>query len=459
MECMSLPRVVSISRRSAAEREGILEGDELLSINGRRPRDIIEYQLLVDEPILEIELDRGGLHHLITIEKLAGEPLGVEIESALFDQVRTCDNHCEFCFIYQLPKGMRKSLYMKDDDYRLSFLYGNFTTLTRFTEADLERVITEKLSPLFVSIHSTDPLLRSKLLRNKRGATSLRWLKELLRAGIEVHGQIVVCPGVNDGDQFEETLVGILEEYPNLASVAAVPLGVSKFSQEQNMRNHTREEACRVVDTVERFQGIFLKLLGRRMIYASDEYYLLAEKEFPEIETYDGFPQHENGIGMARAFEAAFKGDKDRAFGVKPGFFASVDGAPASGYRAPRFAGESTKVEINRKPIVRPVAIVTGPYGFMVLSPLIAQHLRDDIRFVVVENKYFGGNISVAGLMVGQDLKETLANEPEGHRYLLPDVCLSEGRFLDGLTPFDLPRAVEIVKTDGHSLSKALALR
>ncbi|EQD49827.1 Fe-S oxidoreductase, partial [mine drainage metagenome] len=292
---MSLPRVVSISRRSAAEREGILEGDELLSINGRRPRDIIEYQLLVDEPILEIELDRGGLHHLITIEKLAGEPLGVEIESALFDQVRTCDNHCEFCFIYQLPKGMRKSLYMKDDDYRLSFLYGNFTTLTRFTEADLERVITEKLSPLFVSIHSTDPLLRSKLLRNKRGATSLRWLKELLRAGIEVHGQIVVCPGVNDGDQFEETLVGILEEYPNLASVAAVPLGVSKFSQEQNMRNHTREEACRVVDTVERFQGIFLKLLGRRMIYASDEYYLLAEKEFPEIETYDGFPQHENG--------------------------------------------------------------------------------------------------------------------------------------------------------------------
>lgn len=459
MECMSLPRVLSVSRGSVAEKAQIHQGDELLTINGRRPRDIIEYQLLVDEPELEIELNRGGLHHLITVEKLAGEPLGAEIESALFDQVRTCDNHCEFCFIYQLPEGMRKSLYMKDDDYRLSFLYGNFTTLTRFTESDLERVITERLSPLFVSIHSTDFLLRLKLLRNKRGATSLRWLKELLKAGIEVHGQIVVCPGVNDGDQFEETLIGVLEEYPELASVGAVPLGISKFSQEANMRSHSLEEAQKVVDSVEKFQEIFLRLLGRRMIYASDEYYLLAEREFPRIEVYDGFPQHENGIGMAIAFEAAFKGDKDRAFGVKPGFFASVDGAPASGYRAERTSGGSARVEISRSLGARPVAIITGSYGFKVLSPLIAHHSRNDIRFVVVENKFFGGNISVAGLMVGRDLKERLENEPEGYRYLLPDVCLSEGRFLDGLTPFDLPRSVEIIKTDGHSLSKALSAR
>ena len=158
MEYMSTPRVLSVSKGSPAESAQIFEGDEFLSINGRRPRDIIEYQLLVEEPDLEIEIDRGGLARIVTVEKLAGQPLGVEIESALFDQVRTCDNHCEFCFIYQLPKGMRKSLYMKDDDYRLSFLYGNFTTLTRFTEADLERVITERLSPLYVSIHSTDSI-------------------------------------------------------------------------------------------------------------------------------------------------------------------------------------------------------------------------------------------------------------------------------------------------------------
>ncbi len=459
MECMSLPRVLSVSKGSVAEKAQIHQGDELLTINGRRPRDIIEYQLLVDEPELEIELNRGGLHQLITVEKLAGEPLGAEIESALFDQVRTCDNHCEFCFIYQLPEGMRKSLYMKDDDYRLSFLYGNFTTLTRFTESDLERVITERLSPLFVSIHSTDFLLRSKLLRNKRGATSLRWLKELLKAGIEVHGQIVVCPGVNDGDHFEETLIGILEEYPNLTSVGAVPLGISKFSQETNMRPHSLKEAQSIVDSVDKFQNIFLDLLGRRMIYASDEYYLLAEREFPQIEVYDGFPQHENGIGMARAFEAAFKGDSDRAFAIKPGFFGSVDGAPASGYRAERTAGDSTRIEISRNPSVRPVAIITGSYGFKVLSPLIARHSRNDVRFVVVENKFFGGNISVAGLMVGQDLKDSLSNEPEGHRYLLPDVCLSQGRFLDGMNPFDLPRSVEIIKTDGLALSKALSIR
>jgi len=456
MEYMSLPRVLSVSQGSPAETAHIFKGDEFLSINGKRPRDVIEYQMLVDEPELEIEVDRGGLRQIITVEKLAGEPLGAEIESALFDQVRTCDNHCEFCFIYQLPKGMRKSLYMKDDDYRLSFLYGNFTTLTRFTEADLERVVTERLSPLFVSIHTTDPSLRAKLLRNKRGATSLRWLKEILQAGIEVHGQIVVCPGINDDWQFEETLIGILEEYPALASVAAVPLGISKFSTESNMRSHTIAEARRVVELVGKFQEIFLSVLGRRMIYASDEYYLLAEKDFPAIESYDGFPQHENGIGMARAFEAAFNGDKDRAFGVKPGFFASVDGAPPLGYRSARLS-EGQPIHLataNRRS--RPIGILTGAYGRRVLDPLVSKHPRNDIRFVVVENNFFGGNVSVAGLMVGEDLKNTLASEPENHRYLLPDVCLSEGRFLDGLTPFDLPRPVEIVKTDGDSLARAL---
>ncbi|NNN18646.1 MAG: DUF512 domain-containing protein [Acidimicrobiaceae bacterium] len=456
---MSLPRILAISKGSPAATAEIFPGDEIISINGRLPRDVIEYQLLVDEPELEIDINRGGMHHLVTVNKMAGEPLGAEIESALFDQVRTCDNHCEFCFIYQLPKGMRKSLYMKDDDYRLSFLYGNFTTLTRFTEADLERVITERLSPLFVSIHTTDPNLRSKLLRNKRGATSLRWLKELLKAGIEVHGQIVVCPGVNDDLHFEETLLGILEEYPQLASVAAVPLGVSKFSQEANMRAHTREEAERVVDLVDKFQEIFFDLLGRRMIYASDEYYLIAQRDFPEIESYDGFPQHENGIGMARAFEAAFNGDKNRAFGIKPGFFASVDGAPASGYRAQRVnLGNPALNGLVKSEDPRPIAIITGAYGHIVLSPLIANHPRKDIRFIEVENTFFGGNVSVAGLMVGADLISALAHEPDGHRYLLPDACLSEGRFLDGLTPFDLPRSVEILKTDGHSLARALAL-
>lgn len=457
---MSVPRVLAVKEGSPADLAQINAGDEFLSINGRRPRDIIEYHLFTDEAEVDLEIERGGLVRNVLIEKLPGEPLGVEIESALFDQVRTCDNHCEFCFIYQLPKGMRKSLYMKDDDYRLSFLYGNFTTLTRFTEADLERVITERLSPLFVSIHSTDPSLRAHLLRNKRGATSLRWLKEILKAGIEVHGQIVVCPGVNDAAAFRETLLGILEEYPQLASVAAVPLGISKFSKELDMRVHTVSEAAYIVDTVDEFQQIFLSVLGHRMIYASDEYYLLAKRDFPSLDSYDGFPQHENGIGMARAFQAAFLGDRDRAFGVKPGFFASVDGAPASGYRAPRQSNSSpARVAVRIASKVRPIGVLTSGYGRRIIEPLISALVRSDIRVIEVENEFFGGNISVAGLMVGEDLKRVLQTQPEGHRYLLPDVCLSEGRFLDGLTPVDLPRLVEVVPTDGVSFRSALEQR
>ena len=190
----------------------------------------------------------------IEVSKEPGEPLGVEVASAVFDRVRTCDNHCEFCFIHQLPKGMRRSLSLKDDDYRLSFLYGNFTTLTRFTEMDLERVLTERLSPLFVSIHATDPDVRADLLRNRRGATSLRWLQALLDGGIEVHGQVVVCPGRNDGAILDDTLAGVLDRYPELATVACVPLGVSRFSHEAAMRPHTVEEAAAVCETVEQWQ-------------------------------------------------------------------------------------------------------------------------------------------------------------------------------------------------------------
>ncbi len=244
---------------------------------------------------------------------------------------------------------MRRSLSLKDDDYRLSFLYGNFTTLTRFTEMDLERVLTEHLSPLFVSIHATDPTVRARLLRNRRGATSLRWLTALLDGGIEVHGQVVVCPGVNDGTVLEDTLAGVLDRYPGLATVACVPLGVSKVSQAPSMRTHTRAEAAGVCETVDRWQATFLEALGRRMVFAADEYYLMAGRPFPEAGTYEGYPQHENGIGMARAFEAAFAGDHGAAIGVRAGFFASVDGAPPSGYRAPR-----TTIAVRSDPRVTP---------------------------------------------------------------------------------------------------------
>jgi putative radical SAM enzyme (TIGR03279 family) len=453
---MSFPRVVAVAPGSPAERAGLVPGDEVVSIDGKVPRDVLEWRFLVDEADLELDVRRGGVDRTVVVAKRGGEALGAEVHSSVFDQVRTCDNHCEFCFIYQLPKGMRRSLYLKDDDYRLSFLYGNFTTLTRFTEADFERVVTEGLSPLHVSIHATDPDVRTRMLRNRRGATSLRWLRALLDAGIEVHGQIVVCPGINDGEVLSDTLAGVLDQYASLASLCVVPLGLSDHSNEPAMRAHTRAEAERVVDLVERWQDVFLRLLGHRLVFAADEYYLLAERPFPEPETYEGFPMHEDGIGMARAFELEFTGRSTEGIGARPGFFQWVDGAPAEGYRAVRVSVRRPGVEVATT--ARPgVAILTGAMGARVLAPLVDALGRDDVRIVPVENRFFGGNIGVAGLLVGEDLARTLAAEPAGDRYLLPDVCLTQGRFLDGLGPDDLPRAVEIVPTDGVALRAALA--
>jgi putative radical SAM enzyme (TIGR03279 family) len=447
---VSLPRVVAVAPGSPAERAGLAAGDEVVSIDGRVPRDVLEWRQLVDDADPELEVRSGGLERTIVVAKREGEALGAEVHSSVFDQVRTCDNHCEFCFIYQLPKGMRRSLYLKDDDYRLSFLYGNFTTLTRFTEADLERVVTEGLSPLHVSIHATDPAIRTRMLRNRRAAPSLRWLRALLDEGVTVHGQVVVCPGINDGAVLDDTLAGVLDEYPELASLCVVPLGISDHSNEAAMRAHTVAEAATVVDVVERWQATYLDVLGHRLVFAADEYYLLAHRPFPEPDAYEGFPMHEDGIGMARTFELEFTGQRTDGTGPRPGFFQWVDGAPAEGYRAPR--GTIT-IRPRRS---APVGILTGPYGARILTPLVDSLGRDDVRVIPVENRFFGGNIGVTGLMVGEDLARALAAEPEGHRYLVPDVCLTQGQFLDGTTPEDLPRPIEVVATDGVALRKAL---
>lgn len=542
---MSYPIIVQVNEDSPAALSGVMAGDELVTINGVVPRDIIEYQIAVDESLVDMELRRGNMVFELTVEKLAGQSLGIEISSPIFDKIRTCDNHCEFCFIYQLPKNMRRSLYVKDDDYRLSFLYGNFTTLTRFTEADLQRVVEEHLSPLYVSIHTTNPQLRAEMLRNKRGMTSLRFLKALLENDIVVHGQIVVCPGVNDGIIFEESLAGILEEYPKLASVAAVPLGISRYSTEERMRAHTLDEINYILDTVQTWQEIFQQALGRRMIFAADEYYLLAGREFPEASYYEGFSQLENGIGLARAFIDGFKAKSSNSTTVRGGFFQSVDGAPNYGYRSlplqenyPKnnqslssearqednklFFGQAVltddplsedfsvgiklsktvrnrpvsdqncaeissdsackadqdsvsadKVSVSlgikrsKKMIYKrdrsqlPITLISSYYGKKVLEQVIRNYLPDDIKknhidILAVDNDFFGGNTSVTGLLVGEDLSRALAKANPERRYILPDVCLNEGRFLDGMTPADLPIEVEIIPAEGGALRNLL---
>src|SRR6056297_2895318 len=398
------PVVVAVSAGSPAAEAGVEAGDEIVRINGDVPRDIIEWQMATDEADVELDVLRGGLDLAFSIEKRVGEPLGIDVSSAVFDRVRTCDNHCEFCFIYQLPKGMRRSLYLKDDDYRLSFLYGNFTTLTRFTEADLERVVTERLSPLHVSIHATDPDVRSHMLKNPRGAMSLRWLRALLDHDIVVRGQIVVCPGVNDGPVLDDTMARILDQYPELDSVAVVPLGISKFNGEDNMRFHTLGEARSVVDTVADWQEVFEATLGKPMVHAADEYYLMAERPFPAAERYGDFAMHEDGIGMARTFEAEFHGRTDTVTGVQRGFFAAVDAPPnPAAYTGLRTncstgpgtdaRGSSTTVGLSLRPRrSAPVGVLTGPLGAPVITPLIESLGRDDVRVLTVANEFFGGN-------------------------------------------------------------------
>ena len=349
---MSRPRVVAVEPGSPAARAGVAVGDEIRAMNGTAPRDVIEYQWLADDPEVVLEIDRGGLGLQVEVAKEAGEALGVEVSSAVFDQVCTCDNHCEFCFIYQLPPGLRRSLYVKDDDYRLSFLYGNFTTLTRFTEADLERVVTQRLSPLHVSIHATDPVVRSEMLRNRRGAMSLRWLRALLDHGVEVHGQVVVCPGVNDGAVLDDTLAGVLDRYPELATVCVVPLGVSRYNHEARMRPHTTDEARAVVAAVHDWQDVFARVLGRRLAFAADEYYLLAGEPFPPADAYEGFPMHEDGVGMARTFELEFTGAPIARWAC------SRASSPRSTARRPRATGLLVRIRTAaccpRRPLMPP---------------------------------------------------------------------------------------------------------
>ncbi len=440
---MSNPTVIEIVADSPAAEAGLSIGDELIAVNGVVPSDVIEYQQLVDDPDPEVTIRDESGERTIRLDKIAGEPLGIRLSSSIFDRVQTCDNHCEFCFIYQLPPGMRESLYLKDDDYRLSFLYGNFTTLTRFTELDLARVVEERLGPLYVSIHATDPAVRTRMLRNTRGATSLRWLRALLDHGVTVHGQIVLCPGINDGATLERTAAEILARYAGLASVGIVPLGLSRYNTEQNLRVHTGIEAGADLDTIHFWQDESMRRLGRRMFFASDELYLVAERDLPPRSAYEDFPQHENGIGMIRTFTdeiTALSTGGETFSPLVTGEWRAIPSAPSEGYRAPRHTGLDPAAAEEG-----PVGVLTGTYGAAALQPLLPQLERlsgRSLRLVEVENRFFGGNTAVAGLMVGSDLGHAIERDTEPvARYLLPDVALSGDVFLDDTTLEELRRA------------------
>jgi putative radical SAM enzyme (TIGR03279 family) len=445
------PVVTDVVEGSPAHRAGIEAGSRIVAIDGVVPQDVIEYQQLTDGSTVALRLlEADGSERAVVVDKLDGEPLGILVASAVFDRVRTCDNHCPFCFIYQLPKGMRRSLYVKDDDYRLSFLYGNFTTLTRFTELDAERVLTERLGPLYVSIHTTDPELRATMLRNPRGATSLRWLEVLLDGGIEVHGQVVLCPGINDGAALEHTLLDVLDQYDALASLGVVPLGVSDFTTEPTLRAHTQSEAAAAIDVVERYQELFVRAVGRRLVHASDELYVVAERPLPGIERYDSLDQAENGIGLWASFEASFL-RRRRGLEVRPGFFQSVDGAPALGYRAPHTTTEPSDTAGAER-----VVVLTGEYAAPLLVDLFERTGLGGVEVHPVANRFFGGNIAVAGLLCGADVAAAIERDGGAATYLVPDACVTNDRFLDGIELGTLGADVRAVGTDGTTLRREL---
>ena len=467
----SLPEIYSVVPGSACARAGVQVGDLVCAVNGVAPRDVLEWQSLTAQDVVELEILRGRLETRLVVDIAPGEQFGASVTSALFDRIHTCDNHCEFCFIYQLPKGMRKSLYLKDDDYRLSFLYGNFTTLTRFTEADFERVADQRLSPLYVSIHATDAPKRAEMLRNQRGGMSLRWMTELMKVGIEIRGQIVLCPGVNDGEVLENTLLDTIEKFEKLSAIAIVPLGLSKHNTESRMRVHTAAESRDVINVVERWQEVFLRVVGRPTVFAADEFYVLAGHDLPSADSYGEFGMLEDGIGIGRRFIDDFFRVADETAAASNlqeaslGFFSSVDGANPTSYTS---ANPAVDTSLRAVPVAlgkpRPkratssIGILTGTYGFKIISPLITS-LHEPRAFVhEVKNSFFGGNTAVSGLMTGVDIAETLADLPTDRLYLIPDVCLNGDRFLDGITLDEINKThyVEAIPTNGSALREAI---
>lgn len=451
---------------SPSWRAGVRPGDRILLVNGVAPRDIIEWNRLMSDSSVCMTIDRQGEVVDVSIDHF-GESLGVSVASALFDRVQTCDNHCEFCFIYQLPKGMRRSLYLKDDDYRLSFLFGNFTTLTRFTEADLERVVDERLSPLYVSIHAADPAKRSEMLRNPRGGVSLRWLDVLLTHGIAVRAQIVLCPGVNDVEILDSTLAGLIERFPGLESIAIVPLGLSRFNTESRMRVHTSEEARETIARVHRWQERFLSILGRQPIHLADEFYVMADCPIPEADHYGGYPMLEDGVGIARSFIEGFHLRDEERNGSRDGFFSAFDAPNPTSFVSGSNPAAETGLRNGGVPVaIRPTTvgsglpptILTGAYGASIIGPLVREIGYADVEVRTVRNSYFGGNTAVAGLMTFEDIRRTILEGSSRRLFILPDVCLNEGVFLDGGTIAELRSVatVEVLETSGRALRRYL---
>jgi putative radical SAM enzyme (TIGR03279 family) len=413
---------------SIAQDAGLEEGDIVTKVNGKKISDILEFRFITADEEYELTvLKKDGSVEILTIINEYNEELGIEFEKPLLSGARSCSNNCIFCFIDQMPPGMRETLYFKDDDSRLSFLQGNYVTLTNMSDKELDKIVEMHLSPINVSVHCTNPEKREFMLGNKRAGKILSQMKRLCDAGITLNCQIVACPGINDGDELENTLKDLSSLMPDICSVSVVPVGITKYRQGlYDLKSYTKEEAEEVISIIEKWQNIFTSKFNSRIVCASDEFYITAKKEFPSYEMYEDFPQLENGVGMVSVF--------------KEEFYASLK-----------------EININK---IKSCTLVTGVIFADILKELV-NNLSESIKVVPIINKFFGEKITVAGLVTGNDLINQLKEINLGEFIVIPRCMLRADTevFLDDVTISDVEKQLNTkvyVSDDAYSLLKII---
>ena len=425
---------------SIAEEMGIEAGDKLIAIDNSEIEDIFDYQFLVQDDYIEVLIEKpDGEQWLLEVDKDFDEDLGIEFENGLMDEYRHCHNKCIFCFIDQMPKGMRDTLYFKDDDSRLSFLQGNYVTLTNMSDHDVDRICRYHLSPINISFQTMNPELRCMMLNNRFAGEALKKVDKLYEAGIQMNGQIVLCKGVNDGKELEFSITELMKYLPNLESVSVVPVGLSKHREGlYPLEPFNKEDACQVIDLIEKYQKECFEKYGLHFIHASDEWYILAERELPEEARYDGYLQLENGVGMLRLLMDEFHEA-----------LAEANSEKNRGLENKTESGNSLDV----------ISMVTGRLAYPYIKRMAEEmeeaypHLK--IHVYPITNDFFGEMITVSGLLTGQDIIAQLQGKELGNRLLLPQNVLRSGEtvLLDDLTVADLEKALQvpinIVKSSG----------